>query len=101
MIGITPIGNDNMNRFEFEGKFTTGNVNSWVLKFINGKLERELYSENLPKEIFRQGDVMRLVGKNFFQKVEHNHQHSLIKFYAPWCPHCNDVSSYIVLRVLT
>ncbi|CAG5110900.1 Oidioi.mRNA.OKI2018_I69.chr2.g5248.t1.cds [Oikopleura dioica] len=46
-------------------------------------------SEEIPSE---QGKMLKIVGKTFNELVFESEKHVLVKFYAPWCPHCKNMA---------
>lgn len=90
-----------IQRFYYDFKsFNSKNVDTWMNKFVKNKLPRELFTELVPKKKYQRGDVETLVGKNFIQRITQEAKHAFVKIYAPWCPHCNDVSLTFLLTLL-
>ena len=65
-------------------------INDFIEKFRQNKLEPFYKSQPIPKE--NNGNVFKLVGKNFEKEVLNNNKDVLIKFYAPWCGHCKKLA---------
>lgn len=55
--------------------------------FQADKLKTYLKSQEIPED-WDKGNVAILVGKNFDEVARDPAKHVLVKFHAPWCPHC-------------
>lgn len=56
---------------------------------IMGKMNHEVMSEPIPAE---QGDMKKIVAKNFKELVLESDADVFVKFYAPWCGHCKSMA---------
>ncbi|KAI9505693.1 protein disulfide-isomerase precursor [Coemansia spiralis] len=65
---------------------TAEELQSFVSQYANGKLEPNYKSSPIPES--NDGDVFKLVSKQFNDIVFDKSKDVLILFYAPWCIHC-------------
>lgn len=65
-------------------------INDFIDKFRQNKLEPFYKSEPIPQK--NDGNVFKIVGKNFEKEVLNSNKDVLIKFYAPWCGHCKKLA---------
>ena len=78
---------DDTLKYLHTGKLTKNSMEKFIQDYENGKLQVYYKSEPIPTE--NPGPVYKVVTGNFKQYVLDNDDDVLLKFYAPWCGHCN------------
>ncbi|XP_041975802.1 protein disulfide-isomerase A3 [Aricia agestis] len=78
------------NKFVMSNEFSIENLLAFAKDLVDGKLEPFIKSEALPAS--NDGPVKVAVGKNFKELVTDSGRDALIKFYAPWCEHCQKLA---------
>lgn len=61
-------------------------MRKFITEFTEGKLTPHLKSDAIPED--NNGPVKIVVGKNFHEIVMDDKKDVLVKYYAPWCGHC-------------
>ena len=89
LMAITPVGEEDVEKFLYTGAWNQGDVQNWIQAFLDGKLERHFKSEEIPP--VDKSPVKTIVGKNFEEVVHNPNAYVLVEFYAPWCHHCKKV----------
>ncbi|CAK68582.1 unnamed protein product (macronuclear) [Paramecium tetraurelia] len=101
LIKQSPVAENTIYYYDYETKKTTTttfNDNSvGVLKKAVESLIEEVTApkreaERLAKLIKGDGQVHKLTTENFKEQVFDNHRHVFVKFYAPWCGHCQSLA---------
>lgn len=62
-------------------------LRDWAQRFLDGKLDPTVKSEEVPTEN-PVDNLWTLVGSNFKEQVLDETKDVMVKFYAPWCGHC-------------
>ena len=78
---------DDVFKYLHTGKLTKNSMQKFIQDYENGKLQIYYKSETIPTE--NPGPVYKVVAGNFKEYVLDNDDDVLLKFYAPWCGHCN------------
>jgi len=73
-------------KYPLEGTPSFATVDEFVTKYVSGKLEPSLKSQDVPET--NDGPVTVVVGKQFDQILNDQAQDVFVEFYAPWCGHC-------------
>ena len=79
----------NSKQYELEGDINVENVYKFYEDWVNNKLDEKLKSEEIPKE--NNGDVFKLVGKNYRKEVIENDKDVMVYFYTTFCDECKEV----------
>jgi len=72
--------------YDQEKKITLDEIHDFVQKFVDGKIEPSVKSEEIPET--QEGPVQIVVAKNYDDIVLNDAKDVLIEYYAPWCGHC-------------
>src|SRR5690606_16086706 len=80
---------EEVTSYLLEKEITPENLENFLNDFFGGKLQPYYKSEEIPSE--QNESVYKLVGKNFNEIVMDQNKHVLVMFYAPWCPHCQQL----------
>jgi len=86
---------ENVRKFKYEGdveKLTVEDVRKFVGDFTDGKLKPFLKSEAVPES--NDGPVTVVVGHSFEEIVMDSSKDVLVKYYAPWCGHCQRLAPH-------
>jgi len=90
LMAITPVGEEDVDKYMFTGAWNNEDVKVWVQSFLDDKLEKHFRSEEPYPET--RNPVKQLVGTNFEETVHKPNTHVLVEFYAPWCHHCKKLA---------
>ena len=83
-----------MPRYKHTGEFNLAGFKKFFDEWKEGKVPIFYKSEEIPAE--NPGPVYIGVGKNFAELVLDNDDDVFVKFYAPWCHHCQDFAPIFV-----
>ncbi|OXB74504.1 UNVERIFIED_CONTAM: hypothetical protein H355_001886 [Colinus virginianus] len=75
-----------------EDAFSATAVRSFVQAVLDGKVKPHLLSAE-PPEDWNTRPVKVLVGKTFEQVAFDETKNVFVKFYAPWCTHCQEMAA--------
>ncbi|OXB53966.1 hypothetical protein ASZ78_006724 [Callipepla squamata] len=75
-----------------EDTFSATAVRSFVQAVLDGKVKPHLLSAE-PPEDWNTRPVKVLVGKTFEQVAFDETKNVFVKFYAPWCTHCQEMAA--------
>lgn len=73
-------------KYIMEENFSVENFEDFMKGLVEKRLKPVLKSEPIPEQEY--GLVHVAVAKNFDEVVTNNGEDTMIKFYAPWCAHC-------------
>ncbi|XP_038619877.1 protein disulfide-isomerase A2 isoform X2 [Tachyglossus aculeatus] len=73
------------------GPVTASSVTAFCQDVLGGKIKHYLKSQEIPPD-WDQRPVKVLVGKNFEQVAFDETKNVFVKFYAPWCTHCQEMA---------
>ncbi|XP_031451092.1 protein disulfide-isomerase A2 [Phasianus colchicus] len=99
--GLTPsdaptlrfIKMENNRKYRMEADaFSTTAVRDFVQAVLDGKVKPQLLSAE-PPEDWNTRPVKVLVGKTFEQVAFDETKNVFVKFYAPWCTHCQEMAA--------
>ena len=77
---------DEIERYKHTGGITADEIKAFINDWKTGKIPRFYKSEAEPTE--NPGPVFTVVGSTFDTFVLNNEKDVIVKFYAPWCGHC-------------
>ncbi|WZY75409.1 hypothetical protein YC2023_021793 [Brassica napus] len=80
------IGNEDPQKYYFEGEIKSDKIKIFGEEFLNDKLKPFYKSDPIPEK--NDGDVKIVVGDNFDEIVLDESKDVLLEVYAPWCGHC-------------
>lgn len=89
---VADLGNPSgMKKYPFNGNHVEAEINAHVNAVLDGSAKPFLKSEEpTPEDL--TGDVVVLKGKSFNDLVIDNDNDVIVKFYAPWCGHCQKLA---------
>ncbi len=79
-----------VKRFLYKGKMDLTSLLTFFKQWEAGTVPRSYKSEAAPLKT--EGPVYRMVGVTFQKEVLEEPKDVMVKFYAPWCPHCQDLA---------
>ena len=86
--------NEELKRYKYNETMGAKEMQEFVEKWRMGKAIRDIRSEEEP--FINPGPVYKLVSKAFERDVLNSTLNVVVKYYAPWCPHCKEMApSYI------
>ncbi|CAD8162095.1 unnamed protein product [Paramecium octaurelia] len=101
LIQQSPVAENTIYYYDYETKKTTtktfsdnsvGTLKKIVEQLIEEVTAPKREAERLAKLIKGDGQVHKLTTENFKEQVFENHRHVFVKFYAPWCGHCQSLA---------
>ena len=82
--------NEEAKRYVYKGAKDSNSMLDFFKKWKEGKAERDYKTAAIPTE--NTGPVYKVVGQSFKQEVIDDPKNVIVKFYAPWCPHCKTIA---------
>ncbi|CAD8208859.1 unnamed protein product [Paramecium pentaurelia] len=101
LIKESPVAQNTIYYYDYETKKTTtttfnddslGTLKKAVESLIEEVTRPKKEAQRLAKLIKGDGQVHKLTTENFKEQVFENHRHIFVKFYAPWCGHCQTLA---------
>ncbi|CAD8209067.1 unnamed protein product [Paramecium pentaurelia] len=101
LIKQSQVAQNTIYYYDYETKKTTtttfnddsvGSLKKAIDSLIEEVTAPKREAERLAKLIKGDGQVHKLTKENFIEQVFENHRHIFVKFYAPWCGHCQSLA---------
>lgn len=88
VLKIHEVGEVGVKKYTLKKPISKENIREFLSEYLDHKLPAEFKSEEVPETQDPNTNVVKIVGKNWNQVVLDTTKDVLVKFYAPWCGHC-------------
>ncbi|CAD8213563.1 unnamed protein product [Paramecium octaurelia] len=101
LIKQSPVAEKTIYYYDYDTKTTTtttfnddsvGTLKKAIDTLIEEVTAPKREAERLARLIKGDGQVHKLTTQNFKEQVSENNRHVFVKFYAPWCGHCQTLA---------
>ncbi|KRX09006.1 Thioredoxin-like fold [Pseudocohnilembus persalinus] len=81
---------EEVQKFFLDEEISKESLENFVQKYNKNELKAVYFSEDIPAT--QDKPVYQLVGKSFNEQVLESEKTVFVKFYAPWCGHCQEMA---------